>query len=275
MKKIILALLLFPATAFAADCEHSQPHDLSIDLTGISRVVFETGAHDLDLKALADGATPTIKARACASDADDLERLQLTQRRDGDTLVVHAERKAQLGWEFNLFGHHPGYLVITARLPANMPLRLDMGSGDAAVSGFHSLDIATGSGDVRANTITGPMTLSVGSGDAVVDDVGRLRIGSVGSGDVSVSAVRGPLQVGSIGSGDFDLSGSEGDVEIGSIGSGDAVLHDVSGSIRIGSIGSGDVDARNVGGDLIVRSVGSGDVEHSGVTGTVDLPPED
>src|SRR3546814_6776215 len=79
------------------------------------------------------------------------------------------------------------------------------------------------------------------------------RVGSVGSGDVSIRSTQGPVEVGSVGSGDLDLE-------------------NIGGSITVGSIGSGDIEVDGARGDLTVRSAGSGDVDHSGVTGRVVLP---
>ena len=275
MRKTIFALLLLlPASAFARDCDHSQDYDLSLDLDGVKAVVFDIGAHDLQLTA-APGADALVRGRACASSAERLGKLDLTQRRVGDTLVVHAGSEGG-SWEFNLFGKsHYARLTITASLPDTIPVRLDVGSGDASVSGVGMLDADVGSGDLRVSDVRGQFTLHVGSGDAAVRSVGALRIASIGSGDVTATRVRGAAHVGSIGSGDFDLAGAQGDVEIGSIGSGDVELDDVDGDVRIGSLGSGDIEVRNVRGDLVVRSSGSGGIGHSGVGGRIDLPASD
>src|SRR3546814_11413910 len=80
------------------------------------------------------------------------------------------------------------------------------------------------------------------------------RVGSVGSGDVSIRSTQGPVEVGSVGSGDLDLE-------------------NIGGSITVGSIGSGDIEVDGARGDLTVRSAGSGDVDHHRATGRVDLPP--
>src|SRR3546814_7981172 len=52
---ILGALLLLPLAANAADqhCEHSQPRNLQLDMAGVKTVVFEIGANDLDVRAVA------------------------------------------------------------------------------------------------------------------------------------------------------------------------------------------------------------------------------
>ena len=88
----------------------------------------------------------------------------------------------------------------------------------------------------------------------------------------TVRNVNGTTQVGSIGSGDFTLSGAKGDVHIESIGSGDAEVRDVSGNVSVGSLGSGDLNVREVRGDFQLEKKGSGSLNHSGITGNLSLP---
>ena len=83
-----------------------------------------------------------------------------------------------------------------------------------------------------------------------------------------------------------------GEVKVGHVGSGDLTFADVHGGVQIDSVGSGDVDASiapaamswsvrsaratstvdGVGGNFIVQSAGSGDIHHHNVTGKVDVP---
>src|SRR3546814_306522 len=91
---ILGALLLLPLAATAADqhCEHSQPRNLQLDMAGVKTVVFEIGANDLDVRAVAAPGN-TVEGRACASRESDLPRLVLTQHKSGDRLIVTAERE--------------------------------------------------------------------------------------------------------------------------------------------------------------------------------------
>ncbi len=271
MRKLILgALFLLPLAAQADEphCEHQQPRHLQLDLAGVKTVRFDIGGNDLDVRP-GDGR---IEGRACASSEDELSRLTLTQRRDGDKLVVTAKREGSFGGLF--FGNRYAYMALHAGVPAEVMVQLDIGSGDGSVQGVRAASLDVGSGEGRASGIRGEVTAAVGSGDVNVDGAGALQLLSVGSGDAKAGDIGGPTRVGSIGSGDLEVHGTRGPVEIGSIGSGDVELRDVGGSVTVGSIGSGDLDVDGVRGDLTVRSTGSGDVDHSGVTGRVDLPRE-
>ena len=47
-KSVLSLLLLLPSVAFAEDqCQHSQPRNLSLDLSDVKAVVFELAQHDL------------------------------------------------------------------------------------------------------------------------------------------------------------------------------------------------------------------------------------
>ncbi len=270
----LFILSLLSPMAFADDgkCEHSAPRDLKLDIGDARAVVFEIGPHDLRLTA-SPKAPGRVKGRACSSDPKALEDLVVTQERVGDKLVVRAGRKESN--VINLFGSYYASLELEGTVPDNVMVQLDVGSGDAWVTGASALSVDTGSGDVDAKRIRGAVTAKVSSGDVVLDDIGSLRVLSIGSGDMSAARVRGAVDVGSIGSGDFELDGAQGNVEIGSIGSGDANASDIGGDVRVGSIGSGGIDVRDVRGGLTVRSVGSGSVKHSNVAGAVSVPEQD
>lgn len=269
---LLLSLLLAPTLALAQQphCAHSEPRDLSLDLAGVKTVVIEVGPHDLDLVSSA-GAAGRLQGRACASDAERLKAMTLTQSKAGDKLIVKAFRND--GNNFNLFGKsNYAYLDLTGTLPDHIAVQLKVGSGDARVTGAPIFSADVGSGDVEASRIRGLAAASVGSGDVTFRDVGSLQVVSVGSGDLSASGVRGPVKVGSIGSGDFELSDVQGAVRIDSIGSGDASVSNVTGNVVLGSLGSGDFEAKDIRGNLTVESKGSGSVDHRGVTGSVTLP---
>ena len=268
----LAAATLLPPAAYASDCANVRNIDMALDLAGASAVRFEVNAHDLEVLAVQAGGA-TLQGRACASSASALEGLRVTQARTGDTLVVRLESEGNHSW--NLFGTRYARLDVTATLPRGLAVQVEVGSGDAVVSGVASLDASVGSGDLQASDIAGRVDVSVGSGDVQLEDIGTLRVDSIGSGDVTAARVKGDASVGSIGSGDFDVYGAGGDVEVGSVGSGDAGMRNVAGNVRVGSVGSGDIEATGVRGDLVVRGVGSGSVEHRGVGGRVDLPDDD
>lgn len=273
MRKSLLPLLfLLPMAAFAAEpqCKHTEARDLQLDLAGVKAVVFEVGSHDLKLDASA-GASAALHGQACASEEEFLPQLTLTQRKNGDKLHVTLKREGN----FNLLFNNYAYLKIAGTLPDNITVQLDVGSGDAKVTGASVLSADVGSGDVEAKRIKGLVAAKVNSGDIQLEDIGSLQVISVGSGDLSAKRVKGAVKVGSVGSGDFELEGAMGDVEIGSVGSGDAKISGISGNVSVDSLGSGDIDARDIRGDFTVRTIGSGSANHSKVDGRISVPSQD
>ncbi|MBO9715577.1 MAG: hypothetical protein J7507_01915 [Pseudoxanthomonas sp.] len=274
MRLPLLGLLfLVPVAALADDhCTHSAPRQLQLDLAGVKKVRVETNQFDIDLRATTD-ASHSVQGRACASKAQWLPDLTVTQERKGDTLVVSLRREKDPGLS-SLFGDNYAWMELSGTVPADVLVQLVVGSGDGSIDGAASASADVGSGDAVLRNIRGAVTAKVGSGDITVDGAGSLNVLSIGSGDIKARNIAGAVEVGSIGSGDFELDGARGDVRIGSIGSGDAELRSIGGAVRIDSIGSGGAEVRGAA-SLSVGSIGSGDVDHRDVTGAVDLPRRD
>lgn len=253
--------LAFPSMA-ADRCEHSRAESPALDLAGVTRVVVAIGADELTV---APGA-PSLAIRHCASTAERAAESRVTVERRGDTL--HIESRDSAITVYGLFGTDVyTWREITLSLPADLPLSLDVGSGDAALTGLSAIDVDLGSGDVALRQV-GRVAADVGSGDLVVDGAIAVAV-DVGSGDAVIQRVQGPVEA-SVGSGDIALSdvgplarleagsggiraeGVRGDARIRSVGSGDIALRDVSGRVDVGAIGSGDVRLDGIGGDVVV-----------------------
>lgn len=268
-KTFALCALLLPGLAMADDCKYSEPRELALDLSGIKAVLLDVQQNNIQLTGAAGGGY-ALRGRACASDADMLKELTLRQRRDGDTLVVTLKHEGKI--HGISAGNRYAYLNVAGSIPANLPVQLQLGSGDAEISGVASLDAKVGSGDLHAHDLRGAVSATVGSGDIDLRNVGSVALPTLGSGDVTARQVGGDVRIGTVGSGDLSVHGVRGAVQIGSIGSGDAQLREVAGNVTVQSVGSGDLEVGGVGGNLSVERVGSGDVRHSGVRGSVSIP---
>jgi hypothetical protein len=252
---LVTALLLAPFGAFAADqCKFEAPRNLQLDLSGVRAVQIDIHSYSLHLNGEAGATRGTLTGRACASDSSVLAGLQVTQRREGDQLLI--DIGGDNHFSFHLFGDSYANLEVKLSLPSNLPVSVNVGSGDADVSNVAQLQGHVGSGDLHVRQVPGRLDASVGSGDVEVTDIGSLELGSVGSGD-------------------FKANGIKGDARIGSIGSGDVTLHDIGGSVHADTLGSGDLSVNGVGGDFSLGAKGSGDVDHAGVKGKLSLPKDD
>lgn len=276
MRKSLMFVMLAGVSLWAhgsEPCREQAPRNLDADLSGVRAVEIQLGGHNLHLTGVQGGHALEVRGRACASSTKLLDRVHLSQHRDGDRLVLVAESDSN--WSFGLFNDRYAYLDLKVRMPNDLPLTLVTGSGDAEVSDVASLDGHVGSGDLHARRVKGNMRMRVGSGDVDATEVGALDIGSIGSGDFKADRVGGEVRVGSVGSGDLTLLGVRGGVQVDSIGSGDLRMRDIGGNVEVGSVGSGDVEADGIDGDLTVRSTGSGDVDYRHVRGSVNVPHDD
>ena len=257
MRRTALALLLLvPLAVYATDdCKYQAPRNLQLDLAGVRGVQIDVNSYDLHVNGVPGAKQGTVTGRACASDQLLLDKLQITQRREGDQLIV--ELSGGNAFSFHLFGSYStADIEANVRLPPELPLTVRVGSGDASVKGMQQLHSSVGSGDLHVSDISGAFGTSVGSGDVDARNVGSLQAGSVGSGDLKVNGIKG-------------------DAKVGSIGSGDVTLRNVGGSVHADTLGSGDLGAHDIGGDLGLGAKGSGDVNYSGVKGKVSVPSDD
>lgn len=270
--RIFLALILVAASGTALarqECKFSADHNFDIDPAGLKALQLVLGSNDVHVEGVAGGKRIEVRGKACASEQDWLKDLDVKQERSGDHARVWTtrDRDSHFGW-----GSSYAYINLEIRLPPELLVDIDSGSGDADVTNVAALNYGAGSGDLKARRVAGNVSIKVGSGDVIVEDLGNLIVERVGSGDIHATNVRGSVKVGHVGSGDLRLADVKEGVRVESVGSGDLVVDRAGGDVEVGSIGSGDVTADNIGGNFIVHSAGSGDLRHHHVTGKVEVP---
>jgi len=269
MRLILLPLLLASPLVLANECQFSAERNLDMDPAGLQALRMELGSSDLNVQGDPAATRIEVHGKACASEQAWLDELQIEQsRQGGKVLVKAAPRPSHSG----LFGKQYAYIDFVVRVPANLALEVQSGSGDTHAANIASLDYQSGSGDLNLDRVAGAVSATVGSGDIVASHIGSFKLGHAGSGDLRISDVQGDVTIGHVGSGDLTFSDVHGSVRADSIGSGDLVAERVGSDVFVGSIGSGDVTAKTVGGSLTVGSAGSGDIHHSGVVGKVQVP---
>jgi DUF4097 and DUF4098 domain-containing protein YvlB len=271
----VLALPLVASAAGAAPCRYSAPRDVNLDATALRSLLLNLGSTDAHIQGVSGLTRIEVHATACASNPQWLDDRRIDASRRGSEATV----TARTGDHDNSFGplgySRYAYLKLSVNVPLELAVAINSGSGDVAAGSLASLDFRSGSGDLKASQITGALSLELGSADVEAHDIGNVDLRGSGSGDVSVSNVRGQVQADRDGSGDLSFTDVRGNVSLGSVGSGDLRLENIGGSIKVDSIGSGDVVVDDVGGDLQIGATGSGDVSIHGVKGTVRVPSED
>jgi len=280
MRKVIpllagLALLVIAGAAGAEECRYSAPRDVNLDAATLSSLLLNLGASDTHIRGVAGLSRIEVHGTACASNPQWLNDLRIDTSRSGSQATVTV-RTGDHDNTFNLFGlSRYAYMKLSVNVPPQLAIALSSGSADVIAESLASLDFHSGSGDLKAYQITGALTLQVASGDVDAHGVGNVDLRRTGSGDVTVSDVRGDVQTGHVGSGDLHFSDVRGSVSVGSVGSGDVRLENVGGNIQVDRIGSGDLVVDDVAGNLQVGANGSGDVTYHGVKGTVHVPRGD
>jgi Toastrack DUF4097 len=270
-----LTLLVLPGLAGAHECRYRAPRNVNLEGAALKSLLLNLGATDAHVSAVPGLSQVEVRGIACASNPRWLKDVRIdTSSTDGTATVT--VRTGDHGITFGLFGFSRyAYLKLAVNVPPQLAVIIDSGSGDVVAEALASLDFRSGSGDLKADGITGALALRLGSGDVEAQRVGNVDLRSTGSGDVTVSDVRGDVHADHAGSGDLHFSNVGGGVWVGSIGSGDLHLENIGRDVHVGAVGSGDVTADDVSGNLQVGAAGSGDVRYHGVKGTVQVPKEE
>jgi hypothetical protein len=271
-----LALLVVAGAAAAEPCHYSVPRNVDLDATALRSLVVNLGGTDAHVQGVAGLTRIEVRGTACASNPQWLDDLRIDTSRSGSEATVTARTGGHNYLIFGAFGYSRyAYLKLSVRVPPELAVAINSGSGDVVAGSLASLDFRSGSGDLNASQIAGALALELGSADVEANDIGNVDLRGSGSGDVTASDVRGEVRADHDGSGDLRFSGVRGSVSVGSIGSGDLRLENIGGNIQVDSIGSGDVVVDDVAGNLQIGANGSGDLSIHDVKGTVHVPSRD
>lgn len=234
--------------ARADDCDYEAQREATIDAAGASLIEIEAHAGSLVVEGREGLGQVEAHGKACSSRESLLDEVRIVTRRSGDRVRIIAEIP-----ESRFFDQ--ARLDLEVAVPADVPLRIDDGSGEMRVRGVATTEIDDGSGDIDVEGVAGDLAIDDGSGEIRVREVaGEVRIED-GSGEIVVRRA--------------------GSVTIDEDGSGSIDIADVDGDVTVREDGSGSIDVADVGGDFTVRDDGSGGIRHRGVAGRVSLPRDD
>jgi hypothetical protein len=243
--RVLPALLILALTAgvaaLPAMAADSQGHfDRTLTVTGPVDLDVQTGSGDIAVRS-GDSAHVEIHAKIRASGwgSSDQQIHEIENHppieQNGNTIRVgHIENQ-------DLMRHISiSYEVI---VPAETKLHAESGSGDQKADGISGpVDATSGSGEIRLKTIGGEAKVRTGSGDIELDTIHGTTHASTGSGTIRASGIAGGMTASS-GSGKVSFEQvSGGDVEI-STGSGDVEMKGVKGAAKV-STGSGSINAQ-------------------------------
>jgi hypothetical protein len=256
-----LAVAMAASPVFAGS---SEGHfDRTLNVTGTVDLDVQTCSGDIILRT-GDPSKVEIHAKIHGSGWGDVEQhIQEIENnppieQNGNTIRIgHIENR---DWKHNI---SISYELI---VPSQTKLRSESGSGDQRADGISGpADMNSGSGSLHVKNIGAEVRVRTGSGDIELETIRGNAHASAGSGTIRAIGIGGGLSASS-GSGDVKLEQTAaGDVEI-STGSGDVEIKGVKGGAKV-TTGSGSITAQgDPTGDWRLHS-GSGMV-------TVDFPPQ-
>ena len=248
MRGMIVMAMFVVTLSHAGSHGYTEVRNLELDAAGLTEMFIEAGAGSMVVTGV-EGSNEVVVIATVTVDTNDADdgakfiedRLRLTLERDGDRAELTAGFSSGLGW------FQDAVIDLDVRMPAQLALDIDDGSGSIAVDGIsNAVRIDDGSGPIELGN-SGAVDIDDGSGSIRLEDTGAVKIDD--------------------GSGSITIVGAAGDVYVED-GSGTIEIRGVAGSVTVDD-GSGDIDIDDVQGDLIIEEEGSGSLRYSNVRGTV------
>ena len=274
MKKTAIAAmsLLVAGTALAGglfddDCKHTSPRNLSANASGVTKVVIHADSGFLHVEGRQGATAIASTGTACTSDDDFLDRITLTQRREGSTLYIDAN----IPDKTVVFGFFQARLDFTVTMPAGLPVTIDDDSGTLKVSNTGALKIDDDSGSIEIRNVRGNVDIDDDSGEIDIDSVVGNVVISDDSGSIDVKNVNGSVEI-EDDSGSISVSRIEGSLRIRDDDSGSISVANVRRDVTIDEDGSGSIEVADIGGNFSVDRKGSGSIDYARVTGRVNIP---
>ena len=233
MKSKITFLVLFVfCVALTFAFEKTEHLNLSGD--GIDSLEIDCGsgflhvAGDDSLRSIEVDAEIIVKGKG-DKDIEDYVRdyVKLELKKQGNKAVLTSLFKNQ----FPRINFRTRVINLTVRVPKNMGLEVDDGSGGVKIEHINgNIQIDDGSGEISVRDIQGDVEVDDGSGTVDINNVTGSVTVDDGSGTIKVKDIGNNVKV-SDGSGSIYIDGVAGDVIIKDDGSGGLSIKNVSGRI--------------------------------------------
>lgn len=230
------------------NCEHEAQRAASVTAADARLLAVEAGSGSLKIEGKPGATSIVIRGRACASDRDLLDDIELEARRDGNRVIVRANVRDRATHSFRR--NEYARLDVVMEVPAGMAAEIEDGSGSIELSSLGHVDLNDGSGEIVATQVAS-MKIKDGSGEIELSDIaGRVDIDD-GSGEITLRNIGGPIDIDD-GSGEINIRVAKGNVRV--------------------SDASGGIDVTDVAGDFTVDDDGSGGIDYDNVRGKIDIP---
>ena len=267
---VFTTLLLFTLNANAGNCKYDKQIEMQLDLDKASMLFITARAGELKIKGSDSASHAEIKAKACASEEDWLDQMDvevLEGENSEINVIVPDYDSLSSSW-----GDKYVYIDLEITVPSDLALNVKDSSGDLTIDHVASLDLQDSSGAMDITDVNGAVIISDSSGEIELQSVeGGVSI-TDSSGDMKIFDVIGDLTVISDSSGDIDVRDVEGSVRVLADSSGGIDVRDVSHNVVVEKDSSGDISVENIDGDFEVHRDGSGSIYSKKVAGTVTVP---
>jgi len=226
---LIAATLALTTAATSGDSKLQDSETLRLALDSIKQLDIDVGAGYLHIIGDPQLNEIIVEADIYQERADDNYRLTLNK-----TSSTRAKLIAETSSKGFLFRNNDTHINLTVRLPMQLNLDIDDGSGEIKVSGINgNLDIDDGSGEITIVDIMGDVFIDDGSGPIYANGLGGDIEVDDGSGSIEVRNVAGTVTL-SDGSGDIEVNGATHFI-LDSDGSGDVDFDNISGRVELDS----------------------------------------
>jgi DUF4097 and DUF4098 domain-containing protein YvlB len=245
MKKIIVACippLLLSAcvihvghSSATENLKHEQ-RQLQLSAVGLTELKAETEAGDLKIIGVKGANQIEVTADLYSSES---KPFTLSLEKQGSAAVLKAVGSACIGFCTG----SSAYADLIVKVPAELALTLEDGSGDIHIEGLSSdlliedgsghltvqggnnLVLEDGSGNISLTQLSGNVTVEDGSGDLFIQQVAGTVLVKDSSGDIDIQQVKGMVTI----------SDGSGDIRVQQAG-GFTLLEDGSGELKIDQI---------------------------------------
>jgi DUF4097 and DUF4098 domain-containing protein YvlB len=250
---VLIIAWFFAVPGFSYQAE--KEFNLNLQAEGIKMFEIDCGAGYLRVKGVEGLEQIEVEAALVTKgiDEEDLEEFKnkyvtLKLEQDGKKARLISEIKSGFSVS-SLFKRKEARINLDVRVPKNLDLEIDDGSGSIEVSGINgNVEVDDGSGSIEIDNIKGWVKIDDGSGSTTLENIGGKVKVNDGSGTIKITDVGGDVDVDDS-SGTLSIYNIKGSVVVDD-GSGGIVIDGVDKDVNIKSAGSGSLTIRNVKGKV-------------------------
>lgn len=167
--------------------------------------------------------------------------------------TITADTVKNLDFSSSINHKNYAYMDLRMQVPESTAVVINSDSGNIAANNLSKLSVKSGSGNITVSHIQGLFSASTSSGNIYAQDLGRVKLGNIGSGAVKILNV-------------------SGNIKAKSLGVGNVMIAQVGGNVTLHKTGTGSLLVNNIGGDFTVQHNGGGKIWHANIKGAVSVP---